>query len=199
MPTVTHPTPHACSPLSPFLSSSPITPFLRKHPCIVRYASNHSPCILYCIQAHHRPYRGFTYVAPQHQYRAQQRPRGSSPHCYHPTMLKLLTCVAILEKEKQRNLSRRPHKTSTPIPDVPGRNDHLASTSEASVKARPFPASSTLAHVYSYHLTFLAQTNRHSSNPHIRLHTSKAGTTTSPMRRQTSARCRTSPGCRHSR
>ena len=83
-----------------------------------------------------------------------------------PMMLKLLTCVAILEKEKQRNLSRRPHKTSTPLPDVPGRNDHLASASEASVKARPFPASSTLAHVYSYHLTFLAQADRHSSNPH---------------------------------
>ena len=74
--------------------------------------------------------------------------------------------LQILEKEKQRNLSKQQHKTSTPIPDAPGWNEHLASASEASVKARPFPPSSTLAHVYSYHFTFLAQADRHSSSPH---------------------------------
>ena len=83
------------------------------------------------------------------------------PHPNHFTILKLLTCATIVEKEKQRNLSKQQHKTSTPIPDSPGWNEHLTRAFEASVKARPFPASSTLAHVYSYRLTFLAQADRH--------------------------------------
>ena len=48
--------------------------------------------------------------------------------------------VQILEKEKQWNLSKQQHKTSTPIPDAPGWNEHLASASEASVKARRSPS-----------------------------------------------------------
>ncbi|KAI3615039.1 hypothetical protein WG66_016938 [Moniliophthora roreri] len=41
-----------------------------------------------------------------------------------------------LETEKQRNLSRQQHKTSTPHGEhAPGWNEHLASASEASVKA----------------------------------------------------------------
>ncbi|TBU21479.1 hypothetical protein BD311DRAFT_706953 [Dichomitus squalens] len=49
----------------------------------------------------------------------------------------------VLEREKQRNLSKQQHKTSTPIPNAPGWNEHLASASEASIKA-----------------------DRHSSSPH---------------------------------
>ncbi|KAJ7285055.1 hypothetical protein C8J57DRAFT_1290309 [Mycena rebaudengoi] len=41
----------------------------------------------------------------------------------------------ILEEEKQRNLSGTQHKTSTPHKHAPGWNEHLASASEASVKA----------------------------------------------------------------
>lgn len=36
--------------------------------------------------------------------------------------------------EKQRNLSNKQHRTSTPLPNAPGWNEHLASASEASVK-----------------------------------------------------------------
>ncbi|EJF55538.1 hypothetical protein DICSQDRAFT_73600 [Dichomitus squalens LYAD-421 SS1] len=43
----------------------------------------------------------------------------------------------VLEREKQRNLSKQQHKTSTPIPNAPGWNEHLASASEASIKAQP--------------------------------------------------------------
>ncbi|THV07329.1 hypothetical protein K435DRAFT_959914 [Dendrothele bispora CBS 962.96] len=42
----------------------------------------------------------------------------------------------LLETEKKRNLSQEQHKTSTPLSEhAPGWNEHLASTSEASVKA----------------------------------------------------------------
>ncbi|KAJ7706846.1 hypothetical protein B0H17DRAFT_1001264 [Mycena rosella] len=41
----------------------------------------------------------------------------------------------VLEREKQRNLSKSQHKTSTPHEHAPGWNEHLASDSEASVKA----------------------------------------------------------------
>ncbi|KAJ7087615.1 hypothetical protein B0H15DRAFT_754550, partial [Mycena belliarum] len=40
-----------------------------------------------------------------------------------------------LEREKQRNLSNEQHKTSTPHKHAPGWNEHLASESEATVKA----------------------------------------------------------------
>ncbi|KAF9267830.1 hypothetical protein L218DRAFT_955014 [Marasmius fiardii PR-910] len=40
-----------------------------------------------------------------------------------------------LETEKQRNLSRTQHTTSTPHRDAPGWNESLASSSEASIKA----------------------------------------------------------------
>ncbi|KAJ7126921.1 hypothetical protein C8R44DRAFT_779904 [Mycena epipterygia] len=40
-----------------------------------------------------------------------------------------------LEAEKGRNLSGTQHRTSTPHKHAPGWNEHLASTSEASVKA----------------------------------------------------------------
>lgn len=36
--------------------------------------------------------------------------------------------------EKQRNLSNKQHRTSTPLSNAPGWNEHLASASEASVK-----------------------------------------------------------------
>lgn len=39
-----------------------------------------------------------------------------------------------LELEKQRNLARKQHLTSTPISEAPGWNEHLASSSEAHVK-----------------------------------------------------------------
>ncbi|KIJ66892.1 hypothetical protein HYDPIDRAFT_26307 [Hydnomerulius pinastri MD-312] len=41
----------------------------------------------------------------------------------------------LLEREKRRNLSGGQHRTSTPIDNAPGWNEHLASTSEAHVKA----------------------------------------------------------------
>ncbi|KAJ7182616.1 hypothetical protein C8R43DRAFT_869045, partial [Mycena crocata] len=41
----------------------------------------------------------------------------------------------VLEREKERNLSKTQHKTSTPHEHAPGWNEHLASDSEASVKA----------------------------------------------------------------
>ncbi|GJF00078.1 hypothetical protein PsYK624_163570 [Phanerochaete sordida] len=41
----------------------------------------------------------------------------------------------LLEVEKQRNLSKQQHKTSTPIKNAPGWNQYLASASEAAVKA----------------------------------------------------------------
>jgi len=41
----------------------------------------------------------------------------------------------VLETEKRRNLSKQQHKTSTPHEYAPGWNEHLASASEASVKA----------------------------------------------------------------
>lgn len=41
----------------------------------------------------------------------------------------------VLEVEKQRNLSKQQHKTSTPIKNAPGWNQYLASASEAAVKA----------------------------------------------------------------
>jgi len=41
----------------------------------------------------------------------------------------------VLETEKQRNLSKTQHHTSTPHAHAPGWNEHLASASEASVKA----------------------------------------------------------------
>ncbi|KAI0696245.1 hypothetical protein BC835DRAFT_874815 [Cytidiella melzeri] len=41
----------------------------------------------------------------------------------------------VIEREKQRNLSKEQHKTSTPIKNAPGWNHYLASASEAAVKA----------------------------------------------------------------
>ncbi|EJD00134.1 uncharacterized protein FOMMEDRAFT_92698, partial [Fomitiporia mediterranea MF3/22] len=41
----------------------------------------------------------------------------------------------VLEREKQRNLKGKQHKTSTPHKHAPGWNEYLASTSEANVKA----------------------------------------------------------------
>jgi len=41
----------------------------------------------------------------------------------------------VLEREKRRNLSRQPYQTSSPVDHSPGWNEHLASTSEANVKA----------------------------------------------------------------
>lgn len=41
----------------------------------------------------------------------------------------------ILEREKYRNLSKTQHRTSTPLDNAPGWNEHLATASEASVKA----------------------------------------------------------------
>jgi len=41
----------------------------------------------------------------------------------------------VLETEKHRNLRKEQHKTSSPIKNAPGWNQHLASASEAAVKA----------------------------------------------------------------
>ena len=44
----------------------------------------------------------------------------------------------VLETEKQRNLKKIQHKTSSPIRNAPGWNQHLASASEAAVKVSTF-------------------------------------------------------------
>jgi len=41
----------------------------------------------------------------------------------------------VLEREKRRNLTRQPYQTSSPLDHSPGWNEHLASSSEANVKA----------------------------------------------------------------
>jgi len=48
-----------------------------------------------------------------------------------------------LETEKRRNLSNQQHKTSTPHAHAPGWNEHLASTSEADIKADKSTLSTT--------------------------------------------------------
>jgi len=59
----------------------------------------------------------------------------------------------VLEREKRRNLTRQPYQTSSPLDHSPGWNEHLASTSEANVKAdkdRSSPhdlASRTVSHL----------------------------------------------------
>lgn len=59
----------------------------------------------------------------------------------------------VLEREKRRNLTRQPYQTSSPLDHSPGWNEHLASTSEAHVKAdqdRSSPddlAARTVAHL----------------------------------------------------
>ncbi|KAK1235237.1 hypothetical protein PQX77_001543 [Marasmius sp. AFHP31] len=70
----------------------------------------------------------------------------------------------VLEQEKQRNLSRTQHKTSTPHKDAPGWNETLASSSEASVKADRSVGGPTQDETIEYILT------RH--NPDDRVHTS---------------------------
>ena len=68
-----------------------------------------------------------------HQYCERQRPRGVSSH--PPLIYARLPMLAqLLELEKQRNLSKQQHKTSTPISGAPGWNEALATTSEAAVK-----------------------------------------------------------------
>jgi len=59
----------------------------------------------------------------------------------------------VLEREKRRNLTRQPYQTSSPLDHSPGWNEHLATTSEAHVKAdqdRSSPhdlASRTVSHL----------------------------------------------------
>lgn len=40
----------------------------------------------------------------------------------------------VLELEKQRNLAGKQHATSTPIPEAPGWNEQLATSSEAHIR-----------------------------------------------------------------
>jgi hypothetical protein len=53
----------------------------------------------------------------------------------------------VLEREKQRNLLKIQHKTSTPHEHAPGWNEHLATASEASVKVLSSSFSSPLPHL----------------------------------------------------
>lgn len=63
----------------------------------------------------------------------------------------------VIEVEKQRNLRKEQHKTSTPIRNAPGWNQYLASASEAAVKADRSDTSpaelaeETLKHVRARH------------------------------------------------
>ncbi|KAI0303776.1 hypothetical protein B0F90DRAFT_1708970 [Multifurca ochricompacta] len=59
----------------------------------------------------------------------------------------------VLEREKRRNLTRQPYQTSSPLDHSPGWNEHLATTSEANIKADQDASSShdlasrTVAHI----------------------------------------------------
>ncbi|KAI0750086.1 hypothetical protein C8Q80DRAFT_1100636 [Daedaleopsis nitida] len=66
--------------------------------------------------------------------RAPAPAMGATPRYYSSTMHD--NDPDVLEQEKRRNLSKQQHKTSTPIPEAPGWNEHLASASEAAVKDR---------------------------------------------------------------
>lgn len=48
----------------------------------------------------------------------------------------LTSHIQVLEIEKQRNINKVQHETSTTINNAPGWNEYLASSSEASVKVR---------------------------------------------------------------
>jgi hypothetical protein len=62
----------------------------------------------------------------------------------------LTFAIQVLEAEKQKNLSGTQHKTSTPHDHAPGWNEHLASSSEASIKVRYFkPEIVTASECYS--------------------------------------------------
>lgn len=64
--------------------------------------------------------------AARHQAAVSGRRQSSTMHDNDPEVLDL---------EKKRNLSGTQHKTSTPHTNAPGWNEHLATASEASVKA----------------------------------------------------------------
>ncbi|KAJ7593272.1 hypothetical protein C8J56DRAFT_930709 [Mycena floridula] len=66
----------------------------------------------------------------------------------------------LLELEKQRNLSLKQHRTSTPHQQIPGWNEHLATASEASVKADQVDTSS-LSEMQNQTVSYIR--NRHSA------------------------------------
>lgn len=96
----------------------------------------HPRCLAERIHAHHRTHlhaRLPLNAQVLHQHCERQRPRGVSSH---PLLVyaRLPMLAQLLELEKQRNLSKQQHKTSTPISGAPGWNEALATSSEAAVK-----------------------------------------------------------------
>ncbi|KAI0264446.1 hypothetical protein BC834DRAFT_264175 [Gloeopeniophorella convolvens] len=63
----------------------------------------------------------------------------------------------VLDREKRRNLARQPYQTSSPLDHAQGWNEHLASSSEANVKADQDKSSTqdlaarTVAHLKAKH------------------------------------------------
>ncbi|KAG7089499.1 hypothetical protein E1B28_011179 [Marasmius oreades] len=101
------------------------------------------------------------YTMRPHRLLANNAARSLSTRRYSSTMHD--NDPVTLETEKQRNLSRTQHKTSTPHANAPGWNESLATSSEASVKADRSDGSPTQAETVEYIL------NRHS--PDDRVHT----------------------------
>ncbi|KAJ4477308.1 hypothetical protein J3R30DRAFT_3703625 [Lentinula aciculospora] len=72
-------------------------------------------------------------------------------------MLKAAARASVLDTEKKRNLSKTQHATSTPHDHAPGWNEHLASASEAHVKADRSTASpselteKTIKYIHDHH------------------------------------------------
>ncbi|KAF8349176.1 hypothetical protein F5887DRAFT_553914 [Amanita rubescens] len=66
---------------------------------------------------------------------AQKSSFSAVPRCHSTTSTMSGDDPEILEMEKQRNLSKTQHYTSTPLSNAPGWNEPLATVSEAYVKA----------------------------------------------------------------
>lgn len=79
------------------------------------------PCLSYCC-----------YDSAVLEHRAREWPRGQLSRVLYVYILNAFTQV--LEEEKQRNLKKIQHETSTPHKHAPGWNEYLASASEAAVK-----------------------------------------------------------------
>jgi hypothetical protein len=67
----------------------------------------------------------------------------------------------VLQREKQRNLSRHPYQNNAPMDHAPGWNEQLASSSEAFIKV----CHTTLILSYRNALDPVRQVDRHTAGP----------------------------------
>ncbi|OSC97736.1 hypothetical protein PYCCODRAFT_1439975 [Trametes coccinea BRFM310] len=126
--------------------SPPLAPSYTPRPPFV-VSTNHDDCVLNFHElyiCHRLTMSSIIYTASRNAFkRAVARPSTSAlsatPRFYSSTMHD--NDPEVLEQEKMRNLSKQQHKTSTPLEDAPGWNEHLASASEAAVKADQFAGS----------------------------------------------------------